>query len=124
MSTSPPPHLPSHFQTDTANLVGAPLSGYLSDRALIRAKSTRKSHLWIPEDRLLSTTSGSLFLVPLTTLGMGAALRWIEDPVWGVGLSMVMLGVHGVGLVLVSAPVATYCVDIMRRRSAEVIAAN
>ncbi|KZS89816.1 MFS general substrate transporter [Sistotremastrum niveocremeum HHB9708] len=108
------------------NMIGAPLSGILSDRTLSRLRRTRPPGLgsWIPEDRLHSTLPSALLIVPLTTLLLGLSIQYIDDVMWGVVVAVVLLGVHGVGMLLVAGPGATYCVDIMRERSAEVIAAN
>ncbi|KZS89819.1 MFS general substrate transporter, partial [Sistotremastrum niveocremeum HHB9708] len=104
------------------NMIGAPISGWLSDYSVTKWRALRGGK-WIPEDRLRATWHGALFFVPLSTLGMGLAIRFIDGTA-GIVINMILILIHGVGMCLVMAPCSTYNVDVMHDRSAEVVAAN
>ena len=56
--------------SSSVNSVGAPLSGHLSDRAIIVWRE-RRGGVWVPEDRLRAAIWGAAFCVPVSTLGAG-----------------------------------------------------
>ncbi|KAF8589764.1 MFS general substrate transporter [Ramaria rubella] len=104
------------------NAIGAPLAGYLSDRAVIAGKKRRGGE-WVPEDRLMATLSGALLFVPLSVLIVGLTTQlwsgWL-----GLVVNLVCLFFNGVGVDIVLAPANTYLVDILNTRSAEVMAVS
>ncbi|KZT41075.1 MFS general substrate transporter [Sistotremastrum suecicum HHB10207 ss-3] len=104
------------------NTIGAPLAGWVSDYTVMKWREYRGGK-WIPEDRLRASWHGALLLVPLSTLGMGLAIQFI-DGIPGLSINLILLFIHGVGMSLVFAPCSTYSVDVMHDRSAEVVAAN
>ncbi|KIJ12566.1 Drug:H+ antiporter-1 family protein [Paxillus involutus ATCC 200175] len=104
------------------NLIGAPISGYLSDMVVRRWKDKRNG-VWIPEDRLRATYVGGLILVPLSVVAAGLTTTYIDGPV-GLAINLVCLFTNGLGVDLVMVPIGAYNVDIMHSRSAEVMAAT
>ncbi|KZS89833.1 MFS general substrate transporter [Sistotremastrum niveocremeum HHB9708] len=104
------------------NMIGTTISGWLSDNSIKKWRALRHGE-WLPEDRLRATWHGALFLVPLSTLGMGLAIHFIDGSP-GIWINMLLLLTHGIGITMVLGPCATYNVDIMYNRSAEVVAAN
>ncbi|EKM83312.1 hypothetical protein AGABI1DRAFT_89867 [Agaricus bisporus var. burnettii JB137-S8] len=103
-------------------MVGAPLSGYISDRTVIRYRKSRAG-VWYPEDRLRAALTGALVLLPLSTMLYGFTTAYVEGPV-GVALDCICLFVNGIGLELVLSPASSYVVDVLHSRSAEAVAAN
>lgn len=123
-------------------LVGAPLSGRLSDRIVVQWRRARGG-VWYPEDRLRAAISGALFFVPLSMLLTGFITEYIGGPI-GLTLVFMCLFVNGFGvgfqrhrplrvmwwitelfqLELVLSPAAAYVVDVLHSRSAEAVAAN
>lgn len=108
--------MPSGF----GNVVGAPIAGRLADKAVIRGKQKRGGE-WYPEDRLRATLSGALILGPLSVLVFGLTTQFISGRV-GLIINLVCLFINGVGIDVVLSPSGTYTVDILRDRSAEVVA--
>ncbi|KAI0628835.1 MFS general substrate transporter [Trametes polyzona] len=104
------------------NIIGAPLAGYLADRAVINGRARRGGE-WVPEDRLRATLFGALVLVPLSVLLSGIAIDYVHGAV-GIAINVVCLFVNGVAVDLVLTPASSYYVDILHSRSAEVWAAS
>ncbi|KAI0668312.1 MFS general substrate transporter [Trametes maxima] len=104
------------------NIVGAPLAGSLSDRAVIRGRALRGG-TWVPEDRLRATYWGALVYVPLSCAVFGLATQFVPGPV-GIVIDVICLFVNGVAVDLVLTPMSSYYVDILHSRSAEVWAAS
>ncbi|KAI8974224.1 MFS general substrate transporter [Trametes punicea] len=104
------------------NIVGAPLAGYLADRAVIKG-GARRGGVWYPEDRLRATISGALFLVPLSTLFSGLATQFVPG-MTGIVLNVLCLFINGVGVDIMLTPLSSYYIDILHSRSAEVWAAS
>ena len=77
-------------------LVGAPLAGYLADRAVINGRARRGGE-WVPEDRLRATLFGALVLVPLSVLLSGIAIDYVHGAV-GIAINVVCLFVNGVAV--------------------------
>jgi hypothetical protein len=77
-------------------LVGAPVSGYLSDRIVIRYREARGG-VWYPEDRLRATLSGALFLVPLSMILSGLITEYVRGPI-GLCLVFICFFVNGLGV--------------------------
>ncbi|KAI0648498.1 MFS general substrate transporter [Trametes meyenii] len=104
------------------NIVGAPLAGSLSDRAVIHGRA-RRGGTWVPEDRLRATYWGALVFVPLSCAVFGLATQFVPGPL-GIAIDVVCLFVNGVAVDLVLTPMSSYYVDILHSRSAEVWAAS
>ncbi|KAJ7882012.1 MFS general substrate transporter [Mycena olivaceomarginata] len=105
------------------NILGAPLAGWLSDRAVIKWKAKRAG-IWVPEDRLRGSSAlGAGLLVPLSILASGAITTWVPGTV-GLVLNLACFFVNGVGVDLVLSPGSSYGVDVLHSRSAEVMAAS
>ncbi|KZS89843.1 MFS general substrate transporter [Sistotremastrum niveocremeum HHB9708] len=104
------------------NMFGMPVSGWLSDRSINKWRSLREGR-WIPEDRLRATWLGSLYLVPISTMGLGLVCQFV-DGTPGICLNMLFLLTHAIGMCLVVSPCSTYNVDVMQDRSAEAVAAK
>ncbi|KAJ3566595.1 hypothetical protein NP233_g6898 [Leucocoprinus birnbaumii] len=103
-------------------MIGAPISGRLSDSIVIRRRKARGG-VWYPEDRLRATLIGAAFLVPLSMVFTGIFNEYVEGPV-GLALVFFCLFINGFGLELVLGPSAAYIVDVLHSRSSEGIAAN
>ncbi|TRM57017.1 major facilitator superfamily domain-containing protein [Schizophyllum amplum] len=101
------------------NIIGAPLAGRLSDKALSR----RGGDVLCPEDRLRATILGAGFLVPLSALSAGLIVQLVPGRL-GLALNLLCFFMNGIGVELTLTPLAAYCIDILHSRSAEVIAAN
>lgn len=86
---------------------------------------TQRGGLWYPEDRLRATpyafllVPGSMFLSGFVT-----GTDYIENKTMGLSIYLFCLFVNGLGIDIVSSPSAAYFVDVMRKRSAESMAAN
>ena len=76
-------------------LVGAPLSGHLSDRIIVYYR--KKRGVWYPEDRLLVTLPSALTLVPLSVL-ISALLTEYVPGALGLMLNIMCLFVSGLGV--------------------------
>ena len=77
-------------------LVGAPLSGRLSDRIIVYYRKKRGSE-WYPEDRLRATLPGAFILVPLSVLISGLLTEYVPGPL-GLALNLVCLFANGMGV--------------------------
>ncbi|PIL33144.1 MFS general substrate transporter [Ganoderma sinense ZZ0214-1] len=104
------------------NMVGAPLAGYLSDRAIIVWRE-RRGGVWVPEDRLRAAIWGTAFCVPVSTLAAGLTMKYVPG-LPGIAILLVCLFLNGVGVDIVLTPSASYYVDILHDRSAEAMAAS
>ncbi|KAL1706303.1 major facilitator superfamily domain-containing protein [Schizophyllum commune] len=101
------------------NIIGAPLAGRLSDRALTKGHGERLC----PEDRLRAALPGAGILVPLSALSAGLVVRFVPGPL-GLAMNLICFFMNGIGVELTLTPLAAYCIDILQSRSAEVISAN
>ncbi|KAJ6494259.1 MFS general substrate transporter [Mycena sanguinolenta] len=104
------------------NILGAPLAGWISDRTVIKWKAKRGG-VWVPEDRLRGARLVAATLVPLSIFASGVITTFIPGTI-GLVLNLCCFFVNGVGVDLVLNPGATYTVDVMHSRSAEVMAAG
>ncbi|KAF5386894.1 hypothetical protein D9615_002116 [Tricholomella constricta] len=104
------------------NMIGAPLSGRISDKIVVEWRN-RRGGVWYPEDRLRATLFAALYLVPLSILAAGLLTQFVPGKI-GLILNLVCLFINGVGVDMVLSPSAAYAVDIMHDRSAEAMAAN
>ncbi|PIL33166.1 MFS general substrate transporter [Ganoderma sinense ZZ0214-1] len=104
------------------NILGSPLAGYLSDRAVVLRRA-RRGGVWVPEDRLHATLWGAAVLVPVSVVAEGLTIRYVPG-VTGIILVVFWLFVNGIGLLVVLTPSASYFVDILHDRSAESMAAS
>jgi hypothetical protein len=88
----------SHHKTITCihRTVGAPLSGRISDRTVVKWRKWRGGK-WVPEDRLRATLWGATALVPLSILGSGLLTQFVEGRI-GLVLNLVCLFVNGLGV--------------------------
>jgi MFS family permease len=77
-------------------LVGAPLSGHISDRIIVYYRK-RRGGLWCPEDRLLVTLPSALTLVPLSVL-ISALLTEYVPGTLGLMLNLICLFISGFGV--------------------------
>jgi len=100
------------------NAVGAPLSGWISDKIVIRYK--KKRGFWYPEDRLRACLFS--FYLPVTVLAPSVITRYIPGRL-GLALNLVCLFINGVGTDVALTPCGAYVVDILHSNSAEVTAA-
>jgi len=124
--------------------VGAPLSGWISDKIVIRYKKLRG--YWFPEDRLRACLFS--FYLPITVLASGLITRYIPGT-FGLVLNLVCFFINGIGVsafllaeVICSpwlindwllflpckcdialTPCGAYVVDVLHSNSAEVTAA-
>ncbi|KIJ26240.1 hypothetical protein M422DRAFT_192491 [Sphaerobolus stellatus SS14] len=96
-----------------------PIVGRISDKIII-SKRKQRGGKWLPEDRLLATLPGAMFLVPLSVLMYGIAIQFIPGKI-GLIICFMCLFANGIGLVMVIGPSGTYAVDILQTQSAEVI---
>ncbi|KAF7318780.1 hypothetical protein HMN09_00390300 [Mycena chlorophos] len=101
------------------NMIGAPLAGRLSDHILVRRREEHGT--FMPEDRLRACAPGGLFLVPLSMLFCGLTVHFVPGPV-GLALALVFFFTNGLGVVAMQGPASAYLIDILRSRSAEVMA--
>lgn len=74
-------------------LVGAPLSGWVSDKIVIKYKRIRG--YWYPEDRLRASFSGAF--LPFSVLASGLITKYIPGTI-GLALNLVCLFISGVGV--------------------------
>ncbi|KAF9026821.1 MFS general substrate transporter [Hymenopellis radicata] len=105
------------------NMIGAPLAGFLADRVVIRSIEKHGPSVWRPEERLKAALFGALVPVPLSILLSGLITKYIPGPL-GLSLNLICFFMNGIGVDLVLTPLCAYVVDIMRERSAEVLAAT
>jgi len=104
------------------SMIGAPLSGRLSDRLVVYYRK-RRGGVWYPEDRLRAALPGALILVPLSVLFSGLLTEYVPGTL-GLVLNLVCLFMNGLGINIALGPSVAYLVDLMHSRSAEVLAAN
>ncbi|KIJ29137.1 hypothetical protein M422DRAFT_269567 [Sphaerobolus stellatus SS14] len=100
--------------------LGSPIVGRISDKIII-SKRRQRGGKWLPEDRLLATLPGAMFLVPLSVLMYGITIQFIPGKI-GLIICFMCLFANGIGVVMVCGPTGTYAVDILHTQSAEVIA--
>ena len=98
-----------------SHLVGAPLSGRLSDRIILFYRKKRGSE-WYPEDRLRAALPGALFLVPLSILISGLLTEYVPGPL-GLGLNLLCLFANGMGVNFQSFILSLFGTDIELTRS-------
>ncbi|KXN82692.1 Quinidine resistance protein 1 [Leucoagaricus sp. SymC.cos] len=101
------------------NAIGSPLSGWISDKMVIKHK--KKRGYWYPEDRLRACLYS--FFLPLTVLASGWVTTYISNETLGITLNLVCLFINGVGCDIALTPCGAYVVDILHSNSAEVTAA-
>jgi hypothetical protein len=82
--------------TDCLGIVGAPLSGRLSDRLVVYYRKKRGGE-WYPEDRLRAARFGALILVPLSILISGLLTEYVPGTL-GLMLNLVCLFFNGLGV--------------------------
>ncbi|KAF8583162.1 MFS general substrate transporter [Ramaria rubella] len=102
------------------NILGAPISGYLSDRAVILGKKKRNGQ-WVPEDRLTAALPGALLLTPLSVLICGLSIQFIPGKP-GLVIDLICLFVNGLGVLIVLTSTSTYYLDVLHTQSAEAMA--
>ncbi|EPS98621.1 hypothetical protein FOMPIDRAFT_1165031 [Fomitopsis schrenkii] len=100
------------------NIIGAPLSGKLSDAMVVRWRAKRKG-VWVPEDRLRASLLGA-FLAPASTLVCGLLTEYVPGTL-GIVLNVFSLFVNGISVDLALSPASAYNVDVLHARSAEVM---
>lgn len=77
-------------------LVGAPLTGHISDRIVVYYRKKRGGQ-WYPEDRLRATLPGALIMVPLSILTSGLLTEYVPGTL-GLVLNLVCLFTNGFGV--------------------------
>ncbi|THH29013.1 hypothetical protein EUX98_g5171 [Antrodiella citrinella] len=102
------------------SMVGAPITGYLSDRIVARRRKARGG-VWVPEDRLRGLHFSSFFLIPASLLIAGWATTYVDGP-FGLSINLFCLFINGFGVDSVFTTISAYGVDILHDRSAEVTA--
>ena len=83
--------------TDCLGIVGAPLSGRLSDRLVVYYRKKRGG-VWYPEDRLRVALPSALILVPIPVLISGILIEYVPGTL-GLILTLVCLFVDGFGVI-------------------------
>ncbi|KAJ3486280.1 hypothetical protein NLI96_g4353 [Meripilus lineatus] len=104
------------------NLLGAYISGRLSDKEVIKRRKARGGE-WCPEDRLRVALVGALVYAPLSILLSGIVTDYVPGTT-GIVLNLFFLFINGLGVDFVLSPSGGYNVDILHSQSAEVTAAN
>ncbi|KAJ3553244.1 hypothetical protein NP233_g12692 [Leucocoprinus birnbaumii] len=99
-------------------IVGAPLSGWISDKMVVRYKRLRG--YWYPEDRLRACLT-SVYL-PITVLASALITKYVPGTL-GLVLNLICFFFNGIGCDLALTPCGAYVVDVMHANSAEVTAA-
>ncbi|SCV68223.1 BQ2448_344 [Microbotryum intermedium] len=97
-------------------------TGRMADHTL-KVWLKKRNGIYVPEDRLRATLLGGGLVLPCAVLALG----WVIDLGSGkVGLifTVILLFLNGVGLMMVLTAANTYCVDVLQKRSSEVIAVN
>ena len=89
-------------------LVGAPLSGRLSDRMVVYYR--KKRGVWYPEDRLRAALPAALILVPVSVLISGILTEYVPGTL-GLVLNLVCLFVSGLGVIFNCFFYVTFCID-------------
>ncbi|KAG5651695.1 hypothetical protein H0H81_007754, partial [Sphagnurus paluster] len=77
------------------NMIGAPLSGRLSDKIIIQWRA-RRGGVWCPEDRLRAAMFPAIVLVPLTMIASGLLIEFVPGRL-GLVLNLVCLFLNGMG---------------------------
>ncbi|KIY69847.1 MFS general substrate transporter [Cylindrobasidium torrendii FP15055 ss-10] len=103
------------------NTIGAPLSGYLSDIHIIRARKKYGKDAWYPEERLRAALVAASIPLPLSLLASGYLITYVPGPI-GLTLNLLCFFVNGIAVDVVLTPISAYCVDILHSHSAEVMA--
>jgi len=89
-----------HFKPISTDIlafaVGAPLSGRLSDKIVVKCRKERGGE-WYPEDRLRATLFSAGVMVPLSTLGCGFLTAYVPGTI-GLALDLICLFVNGLGV--------------------------
>ncbi|OAX35757.1 hypothetical protein K503DRAFT_345127, partial [Rhizopogon vinicolor AM-OR11-026] len=107
--------------TGLGNIIGAPVSGRLSD-IVVRKLRVRRKGVWYPEDRLRATWIGGLFMVPLSIMTSGLVITYVGGLI-GLSLNLLCLFINRIGVLFVISPIGSYNVDVAHSRSAEITAA-
>ncbi|KAJ7874836.1 MFS general substrate transporter [Mycena olivaceomarginata] len=110
------------FPMGLGNIIGAPLAGMLSDRAVIKWRK-RRGGVWVPEDRLRATLLGAATFVPLSIVFCGLITHFIPGPL-GLALNLFCFFFNGLGVDLVLSPSSAYNVDVMHSQSSQMLAAS
>ena len=76
--------------------MGAPIAGKLSDMIIIKMRAQRGG-VWVPEDRLWMTLIGASLMCPLSVLGAGLVIQYV-DGMPGIALVLVCLYINGLGV--------------------------
>ena len=87
----------------TRLVVGAPISGYISDRIITHRRKTRG--VWVPEDRLRGVQFSLCGLIPASLLIAGYATTYINGPL-GLSLNLFALFINGFGVRLLYFPLS------------------
>ncbi|KAL1666261.1 major facilitator superfamily domain-containing protein [Schizophyllum commune] len=74
------------------NIIGAPLAGWLSDKALTQGHGERLC----PEDRLRAALLGAGILVPLSALSAGLIVHLVPGPL-GLAMNLICFFMNGIG---------------------------
>lgn len=96
MGESPPLLWNYAASSPTTNPVGAPLAGYLSDKAIVVWRE-RRGGVWVPEDRLRAAKWGAAFCVPVSTLVAGLTMKYVPG-IPGIAIMLVCLFLNGIGV--------------------------
>ena len=78
-------------------LVGAPLSGRISDRIVAYYRKQRGT--WYPEDRLRVALPSAATLIPLSVLTSALLTEYVPGPL-GLTLNLVCVFASGLGVIL------------------------
>ncbi|KAI0760807.1 MFS general substrate transporter [Fomes fomentarius] len=104
------------------NIIGAPLSGHLSDRTVVTWRK-RRGGVWVPEDRLRPALWGAGVCTPLSVLLTGLTIKYVPGTP-GIVLNLMWMFLNGIGVDLTLTPASAYYVDILHSKSAETMAAS
>ncbi|KAF8163980.1 MFS general substrate transporter [Pholiota molesta] len=104
------------------NILGAPIVGRLSDRAVVQWRQKRGG-VWYPEDRLRAGLLPMAIYAPVPLICFGLANKYV-DGTPGLILCLICLFFNGVGVEMSFGACAAYLVDVMHSRSAESLGAN
>jgi MFS family permease len=101
-------------------LVGTFFGGRWADHT-VRLWITKRDGERVPEDRLRSALLAMGAVIPGCVLIYGWS---VERRAGGVALPIVVMFVHGVAQLFCFPSLNTYCLDVMQKRSGEVVAGN
>jgi hypothetical protein len=76
--------------------VGAPISGVISDRLIVKWRKKRNG-AWMPEDRLRGTLVPAATCVPLSILASGLVIRYVDGRL-GLILNLISMFFSGLGV--------------------------